>query len=296
MSKRRDVEERIASLQDIHGIMDSMKNLAMMETRKLARYHESQQQVVASIGLALNAARQHFASEANWSEIPPVYLLVGSERGFCGAYNEQVLAALAQQADHDTAPLIAIGSRLASPMQRAYPRAVCLPGAAVADEIDEVLAALATTLNQLRQEHGPLRLEVIHFQPDVQQAHCQSALPPLEAAAGAKLAPIINIPPPQLLGALLEQYLFALTHAWLFESLMAENQRRVQHLDQAGHHLEQRMDELGKRRNMLRQEEIIEEIEVILLSAASLEETPGRDARTPRPEQVAGSTAHTTFH
>ena len=294
MSKRRDVEERIASLRDIHGIMDSMKNLAMMETRKLARYHEAQQQVVASIGLALNAVRQHFAREANWSEIPPMYLLVGSERGFCGAYNEQVLAALAQQAGHDTAPLIAIGSRLASPMQRAYPRAVCLPGAAVADEIDEVLAALATTLNQLRQEHGPLRLEVIHFQPDVQQAHCQSALPPLEAAAGAKLAPIINIPPPQLLGALLEQYLFALTHAWLFESLMAENQRRVQHLDQAGHHLEQRMDELGKRRNMLRQEEIIEEIEVILLSAASLDETPGRTREPGAGNRATCATPQTT--
>ena len=66
----------------------------------------------------------------------------------------------------------------------------------------------------------------------------------------------------------------------LFESLMAENQRRVQHLDQAGHHLEQRMEELGKRRNMLRQEEIIEEIEVILLSAASLEGRPGQEART----------------
>jgi F-type H+-transporting ATPase subunit gamma len=41
----------------------------------------------------------------------------------------------------------------------------------------------------------------------------------------------------------------------------------MQHLDQAGHHLERRVDELGKRRNMLRQEEIIEEIEVILLSS-----------------------------
>jgi F-type H+-transporting ATPase subunit gamma len=280
MSKRRDVEGRIASLRDIHGIMDSMKNLAMMETRKLARYHEAQQQVVASIILALNAVRQHFAIESSWSEVPPVYLLVGSERGFCGAYNEQILAVLVRQPDHDGAPLIAIGSRLASPMQRAYPRAVCLPGATVADEIDEVLAALAKTLNRLRQEHGPLRLEVIHFQPDVLQAHCQSALPSLESASGQSLPPIINLPPQQLLGALLEQYLFALTHAWLFESLMAENQRRVQHLDQAGHHLEQRMDELGKRRNMLRQEEIIEEIEVILLSAASLYDTPAERART----------------
>jgi F-type H+-transporting ATPase subunit gamma len=280
MSKRRDVEGRIESLRDIHGIMDSMKNLALMETRKLARYHEAQQQVVASISLALNAVRQHFTTEASWEEVPPVYLLVGSERGFCGAYNEQVLAVLAQQPDHDTAPLIAIGSRLANPIQRVYPRASCLPGAAVADEIDEVLAALATTLDQLRQQHGPLRLEVIHFQPDVQQAQCQSALPTLESASAQGLPPIINLPPQQLLGALLEQYLFALTHAWLFESLMAENQRRVQHLDQAGHHLEQRMDELGKRRNMLRQEEIIEEIEVILLSAASLDDNPGKRAPT----------------
>jgi len=280
MSKRREVEERIASLRDIHGIMDSMKNLAMMETHKLARYHEAQQQVVDSVSLALNAVRQHFAAEATWSEVPPVYMLVGSERGFCGAYNEQILAVLAQQPDHDTAPLIAIGSRLASPTQRVYPHAICLPGAAVADEIDEVLAAFAKTLDQLRQEHGPLRLEVIYFQPDIQLASCQPTLPTLESASGRDLPPFINIPPQQLLGALLEQYLFALTHAWLFESLMAENQRRVQHLDQAGHHLEERMEELGKRRNILRQEEIIEEIEVILLSAASLDETPGQGART----------------
>jgi len=53
----------------------------------------------------------------------------------------------------------------------------------------------------------------------------------------------------------------------LFAALMAENQRRVQHLEQAGQHLEREVDALGKRRNMLRQEEIIEEIEVILLSA-----------------------------
>lgn len=281
MSNRRNVEERIASLRDIHGIMDSMKNLAMMETRKLTRYQEAQQQVVTSISLALNDVRYHFATEASWSEVPPVYVMIGSERGFCGAYNEQILAVLARrQPDRNTVPLIAIGSRLASPIKRLYPHAICLPGASAADEIDEVLATLAATLNQLRQAHGPLRPEVIHFQPDVQQAQCQSALPPLEPPSGEDLPPIINIPPQQLLGTLLEQYLFALTHSWLFESLMAENQRRIQHLDQAGHHLEERIEELGKRRNMLRQEEIIEEIEVILLSAASFDETPDHGART----------------
>ncbi len=267
MSKRRNVERHIASLKDIHSIMESMKNIAMMETRKLARYQKMQQQVVDSISVALNDVRCHFAPEAPAADAPPIYLLFGSERGFCGAYNDQLLEVLARQPGHGEAPLIGVGSRLAGPLRHDYPHAVCLPGAAVADEVDAVLASVVTALNQLRLEHGPLRLEVIYFQPDTHQARCQSALPPLHNASDQGLAPLINVPSQQLLGELLEQYLFALAHAWFFAALMVENQRRMQHLDQAGHHLERRVDELGKRRNMLRQEEIIEEIEVILLSS-----------------------------
>jgi F-type H+-transporting ATPase subunit gamma len=267
MSKRRNVERHIASLKDIHSIMESMKNIAMMETRKLARYQKMQQQVVDSISVALNDVRCHFAPEAPAADAPPIYLLFGSERGFCGAYNDQLLEVLARQPGHGEAPLIGVGSRLAGPLRHDYPHAVCLPGAAVADEVDAVLASVVTALNQLRLEHGPLRLEVIYFQPDTHQARCQSALPPLHNASDQGLAPLINLPSQQLLGELLEQYLFALAHAWFFAALMVENQRRMQHLDQAGHHLERRVDELGKRRNMLRQEEIIEEIEVILLSS-----------------------------
>ena len=44
-------------------------------------------------------------------------------------------------------------------------------------------------------------------------------------------------------------------------------QRAVKHLQQAGDHLDRQLDELYKRSNVIRQEEIIEEIEVILLSA-----------------------------
>ena len=275
MSKRRDVEGHIASLKDIHSIMESMKNLAMMETRKLARYQKMQQQVVKSISLALNDVRCHFAPEAPAAGAPPIYLLFGSERGFCGAYNEQLLEVLAQQPGHNEAMLIGVGARLAGPLQHAYPHAVCLPGAAVADEVEAVLTSVVTTLNQLRLEHGALRLEVIYFQPDTHQARCQSALPPLHDTSDQGLAPLINLPPQQLLGELLEQYLFALAHSWFFAALMTENQRRMQHLDQAGHHLERRLDDLGKRRNVLRQEEIIEEIEVILLSS-ELVRSPGR--------------------
>ncbi|MBL8053844.1 MAG: F0F1 ATP synthase subunit gamma [Nitrospira sp.] len=51
---------------------------------------------------------------------------------------------------------------------------------------------------------------------------------------------------------------------------MAENLRRFRHMDQAVQRLEKDMVELVLKRNSLRQEEITEEIEVIMLSAEAL--------------------------
>jgi F-type H+-transporting ATPase subunit gamma len=53
---------------------------------------------------------------------------------------------------------------------------------------------------------------------------------------------------------------------------MAENLRRVRHLEGAVRHLDDKSATLQHQSNALRQEEIIEEIEVILLSASSLDE------------------------
>ncbi|HBE93756.1 MAG TPA: hypothetical protein DDW55_15050, partial [Gammaproteobacteria bacterium] len=60
-----------------------------------------------------------------------------------------------------------------------------------------------------------------------------------------------------------------------YTSLMAENHQRVAHLEGAVKHLDDESAELMRQSNILRQTEIIEEIEVILLSAASLGESPG---------------------
>ena len=56
--------------------------------------------------------------------------------------------------------------------------------------------------------------------------------------------------------------------------LMAENRRRMQHLEGAIRRLEERTSELALKRNALRQEEITEEIEVILLSARAVQQNP----------------------
>lgn len=80
-------------------------------------------------------------------------------------------------------------------------------------------------------------------------------------------APVLNVAPRALLPELVEQYLFAALSAILSGSLLAENTRRLQHMDNALQRLEQRRLELSLRRNFLRQQEITEEIEVIMLGA-----------------------------
>jgi F-type H+-transporting ATPase subunit gamma len=55
-------------------------------------------------------------------------------------------------------------------------------------------------------------------------------------------------------------------HEIFYASLMAENQRRMQHLEGAIHRLHEKTDGFARRCRALRQEEITEEIEVILLS------------------------------
>ena len=49
MSKRHEIKKRIATLDEIKGIMNAMKNLALLEIRKLDVFLSTQKRVVSSI-------------------------------------------------------------------------------------------------------------------------------------------------------------------------------------------------------------------------------------------------------
>ena len=112
---------------------------------------------------------------------------------------------------------------------------------------------------------------VIHWDAEIEQVLCDPLLPPfrsLPPASGATrpFPPRLNLGPAAFLTALVEHVLFAGLHALLFGSLIAEHQQRVRHLEGALQRVDSRAEELGQLRNLLRQEEITEEIELILLN------------------------------
>ncbi|HET6464833.1 MAG TPA: F0F1 ATP synthase subunit gamma, partial [Nitrospiria bacterium] len=94
MSKRREIERRLQALGEIKDILSAMKNLALMEVRKLTRFLSTQQRVVANIESAvadfLSYHPDLLVEPENRRE---VYILIGSERGFCGDFNEALLPA-----------------------------------------------------------------------------------------------------------------------------------------------------------------------------------------------------------
>lgn len=285
MKSRRQLELHRRSLGEIRDIMNAMKNLAYMETRKLARFLDAQHAVLEGI----EAVAADFVSAFPQALPVPepgreIYLLVGSERGFCGDFNEALLRHM-QLAQRDkpgrAAPqIIATGRKLHTPLERHPHLVALLDGASVVEEVESVLAQLVETLAALHTQYGTPHLYALYHGDEQGQLLTRKLLPPfqdlLHSTPHLSQPPLLNIPTAEFMIQLSDHYLFAALNEILYSSLMAENQRRVRHLDGAVDHLDARSAELARQSNARRQEEIIEEIEVILLSAASLEQASPR--------------------
>ena len=149
-------------------------------------------------------------------------------------------------------------------------------GASVAEEIEQVLAKVVAALDSLQRETGGgrlLRLTASYYD-DETRAILKRRLTPIPdlppPSPGFPYPPLLNMAPLDLFSRVLDQYLYAMLHDVLYRALRAENQHRLVHMENALHHIEEDSARLRLRYNALRQEEITEEIEIILLSAEAI--------------------------
>lgn len=280
MSRRREFEDHLHALRDISGILRAMKNLALMETQKLTRFLTTQRRVVESIE---TAAEDFFTSYPQAArELGrgiPVWLVIGSERGFCGDYNERLLAGVEEHLRRRSQGhplLMLIGQKLSPKWKHDRRVAGSLRGPTVAEEVPAVLINLMDKLRALQASQKPgVRLEftIAHQSPasEGDQIHMHEPMKRSGHRPARFAYPsLLNLDPLAFATDLIDQHLFSLLHEVFYSSLMAENLRRFRHMDQAIQRLEKDMADLVLTRNSLRQEEITEEIEVILLSAEAL--------------------------
>ena len=281
MTRRRDIEKHRHSLDEIRDIMSSMKNLSFMETRKISSFLDVQHSVVKHIETVAADFLSFYPdtlTETADSSVD-VYLLIGTERGFCGDFNHALMRHFEGMPIIDTVEklrLICVGHKLETLLQSDEREIIFVDGASVAEEVGTVLNQIVNRLASIQEHFGSLNLYVLYHDDDENALINQQLLPPfqnlLHRQSQESHAPELNLEPRKFLLDLSYHYLFVVLYEILYTSLMAENSQRVAHLEGAVRHLDEQSEELHRQGSILRQEEIIEEIEVILLSAASLEQ------------------------
>ena len=270
MSKRRELEGHRNQLAEIREIMKSMKNLAYLETRKLAQTIDSQQDTVVSIEKAA-AELIHFHPEIMpvIDESDPVVLVIGSERGFCGDYNDALVSYLNDNVSENSR-LIVVGGKLSQRLEMDERVANVVAGASVMDEMGDIINRIIELLAAMQLLNGNRQLRIMYHEPSLKQVVLKNLLPAFVDMPMTEYqyttAPDINLPPPILLNEIAEHHLLALLYRSLSVALMSENMSRIDHMENALQRIDEKTLVLDQRCNVLRQEEIIEEIEIILLN------------------------------
>lgn len=274
MTRRHEQITHRRQLSEIRNIMNSMKTLAIMETNKLTRFIENQSAMTKNIE-NMAADFLHFNPQV-LPEVEPtshIVLLVGSERGFCGDYNEQLVKQLESSFTdiiQSNTTLIAIGSKLHPLLKETNHKIIYIEGAGIVEDIFNVVDYVAKELVNYQQ---PASLYALHHNNQYNEIITETLLPPFKETNFEKenhtIPPLLNLVAKDFFLELTEYYLFNSIHRILYIALMIENQHRIQHLENATHHLDDKTEELKHKINALRQEEIIEEIEVILINASS---------------------------
>lgn len=264
MSQRRDIEARLSLYEELTGILSAMRSFALAELRRVNHREAAQRQVVTSLERALDdlaSTRSHTAT-ADDSAGNEIWLLFGSVRGFCGSFNEDILRFWHKQTMHLGA-LILVGERLHD-LAATTPNTECLRGAQggldAAATIDDILDAIKRASLDMR---NPFTLNACVYD---EQGPRRQALWPISATphASPHYPPLTLSPATEVATGIAEHYLFHRLLSLLLCSIRMENHMRLMQMETALNHLEHNRENLQRQRNRLRQEEIVEEIELMI--------------------------------
>ncbi|HAT4425605.1 F0F1 ATP synthase subunit gamma [Legionella pneumophila serogroup 1] len=283
MTKRTKLKEHLHTLEEIGHIMTAMKNLSLIELGKITQCLALQDNVIKTIREVSHDFLSFYPMPPmNQQENPPlVSILIGSERGFCGSFNDNVLHqldALKEQHSESEPALVLVGHKLALKMPNDPRVMATIDGPNAIEEIPAVISNVLHTLEkallQKNKTWHSWQWTILFNEEEHNQIQVKTWQPFKELDTSLthhfSVPPILNASKDQFFADLMEHYLLAMCYSIFYQSFFAENHQRLVHLNQALDRLENKKSALNNRLNLLRQEEITEEIQNILQSAQAI--------------------------
>lgn len=272
------LQARISSLHELRALIRALRVLAASHVKEaqsalsgIRGYVEVVEDAIAE-GAALLRETDGRDAPGGPSDAS-VLIVVCSEQGFVGAFNERLLdhAAAERKAEQDLVIIGRRGTLLAAErgleIDRSFPMATHVGGVlGLTRRVAEYLAAVsaADVVYGSYKSSGYFEAEKRSILP---------LDPALLVGSTTRSSPLHHLAPEALLQRLASEYLFAEITRAVMESLASENGARLRVMESADHNINDKLDDLRREEHRLRQEAITEELlDVVTGSEAILAE------------------------
>ena len=287
--KLGEVESRIGTVHQLEAVITAMRGSAAARSREARSRLDGIRAYAAAIGGAIGQALA-LAPEPDpqprKSRSPQAHVVIvlSSEQGFAGTFNERVLDAAEQRLKANGSELLIVGDRGAMvAAERGLVSAWSESMVAHAEEVPLLASRITDTLYSRLEQDQVARVTVIHAvpAPSASVEIVERTLLPFDFArfkvTPRSIPPITTLPVEQLIADLAEEYVYAQLCEEVMLSFAAENEARMVAMIAARNNVARKLDELVANFRRLRQEEITGEI--IELSAGACRRRPRGSAR-----------------
>ncbi|WP_324754217.1 FoF1 ATP synthase subunit gamma [Roseovarius sp. Pro17] len=286
---------RTDTMQSIRGIVRTMKTMSAINA---APYEQAAEAIDAWRDIVLDGLHAFLhcngpLKHRTVDDPQRVLIVMGSDHGLCGNYNELLAREVVRQPDVGRAQVICVGAQMQDALggEGVTPVTTLLPPAN-ADGLIRLASQLVTRLDTVRAEagQGALAADLVYTQRGAHglQSPVTQALLPLDPDMLDALAqrpwvsrslPQHTLPAPDLLAGLVRNLVFATLYRAAAEALVTENAARLARMQQAEQSVDENLEDLKAETRSVRQSEITTELLDVIVGFEALK---GRDRRKKR--------------
>ncbi len=279
----REIRKRIQAVKTIEDISSAMKTISSAKLKKwgskfstLSAYRKQLEEIIASIEIARNMEDVSVFFTPPVREAPPLFVIVTSNRGLCGPFNNQVIRFAIRQSDllNNPSLIITAGRRAYKYFKPRYPEKVIDDFSHVWDRFSTQEAfAFSRKIIDLYRNGCVSSVKIIYnkFKNVMVQYPVIEEILPVKALNNGMPRDYIYEPAmKETLLALINMYVEAVISSILMESFVAEHSARVTALQKALDNARTLKHELTLEYNKARQAHITKEIIEIVSGAEAL--------------------------
>ncbi|ACC70310.1 FoF1 ATP synthase subunit gamma [Paraburkholderia phymatum] len=275
-----EIEGRMATAHQLDAVIGAMRGIAAAREREAQARLAGIRSVAATVGEAIGrvlAATEHQGSRESPPEryLAPVLIVLCTEQGFVGAFNERLLECVESWPSHGTATLFVVGTRgaaLADERGLVYDWSV--PMASHAGDVMRVAGRISDAVFARFDAHPASAIWLIHAlaKEGAQVAVVTRRLVPFDFdrfKSGPRLRlPLLTLPTGKMLAGLAERYVYVELCEGLMLSFAAENAARMTAMLAASDHVGETLKALTREARIVRQDEITTEIVELAVASA----------------------------